>query len=112
MNLRDQILNSQDYQTKEIEVPEWDCTLTIRGLSAKGFMAFQQASMKAQEDDMLSGLATALIFGVIDEEGRCVFTKKDMNKLMEKSTSVILRVGAEVITLSGFDETEEDIEKN
>lgn len=112
MNLRDQILNSQDYQTTEIEVPEWDCTLIIRGLSAKGFMAFQAASMKSKDDDMLTGLATALIYGVIDENGKCVFSNKDMNKLMDKSTAVILRVGAEVITLSGFDETEEDLEKN
>ncbi len=112
MNLKDKILNSQDYETKEFEVPEWDCILTIRGLSAKGFMAFQSASTQATDEDSLSAFTTALIYGVIDENGKYLFTKKDLNKLMEKNTAVILRIGAEVLSLSGLDDSEEDIEKN
>ena len=104
MSLRDTILHANDRKPVAVEVPEWDCTVYLRVMSAKeqtGLVAkYRSQDQDASADGMLAELvATSLV----DENGNRLFTTDaDLEILASKSTLVIQRLSGEVLRINGM----------
>ena len=99
------ILGCNDIPTELVEVPEWGGSVKVRGMTA---------GERDRFDDMirtqgLSALrATMAANGIIDENGKRLFTDIEVGKLAEKSAEALDRVVEVVSRLSGL--TPEDAE--
>lgn len=99
------ILGCSDIPTELVEVPEWGGSVKVRGMTA---------GERDRFDDMirtqgLSALrATMAANGIIDEDGKRLFTDIEVGKLAEKSAEALDRVVEVVSRLSGL--TPEDAE--
>lgn len=129
---RNQILEVNDIQTKDIEVKEWGGTIRIKQLSAKEYndifmnminirkMAAKQLSAKKNADENLEDAINELaiknqkiliiIKSVVDENMNPVFTEADMELLYQKNTNVINKIIAEIEEFNSV--STEDVKKN
>ena len=102
---KEDILGCNDIPTELVEVPEWGGSVKVRGMTA---------GERDRFDDMirtqgLSALrATMAANGIIDEDGKRLFTDIEVGKLAEKSAEALDRVVEVVSRLSGL--TPEDAE--
>lgn len=122
---REEILAIDDLSVKEIIIPEtipvWGGrTVFIRQLSRgeqDAYMKrqFGDARMKAQKRDVggeisLSGMfghdAWLCVRGVCDENGKPIFTDKDIEALNRKSGEAIGWIAKEIVLFSGMSEDE------
>lgn len=128
---RNQILEANDIQTKDIEVKEWGGTIRIKQLSAKEYndifmnminirkMAAKQLSKKNADENLeeaINELAIKnqkiliIIKSVVDENMNPVFTEADMELLYQKNTNVINKIIAEIEEFNSV--STEDVKKN
>lgn len=109
---RDAILTVEDRKTSEVEVPEWGGTVRIRELSAAEVerMGFGVATPDGKTDlRRAEGLMVRVIaWGVIDEDGKQLFTKRDVEALGQKSHRAADRVADAIMKLTGLSEEEEE----
>ena len=94
MNKQD-IFKNYSLKTGTVEVANWGGEVNIVELSA-GAMA----EMQALEGKELEMAAVAVIHGVVDADGKKMFVKSDMTKLLEMSASDLVIVSAAVMNLS------------
>lgn len=108
---RDEVLAAQDFQTEEVEVPEWGGVVLVRELSASDFDAVGFPMVK--EDGKLDargarGMGVKIVsLSIIDEEGKRLFTPKDVRALGARAIAPIRRITAVVMDLSGMAAEEE-----
>lgn len=102
---KEDILGCNDIPTELVEVPEWGGTVKVRGMTAGERDRFDD-QIRTQG---LSALrATMAANGIIDEDGKRLFTDIEVGKLAEKSAEALDRVVEVVSRLSGL--TPEDAE--
>ena len=89
------IFKNYSLKTGTVEVANWGGEINIVELSA-GAMA----EMQTLEGKELEMAATAVICGVVDADGKKMFVKSDMTKLLEMSASDLVIVSAAVMNLS------------
>ena len=110
------ILNAQDFQTKEITVPEWGGNILVRGLSAGEVddLGFDALDDSGEFDAKLTRHMRIRIVALctIKKDGEQVFKEKDVRDLARKSHSAIDRVATAVMELTGLTGGAEDEEKN
>lgn len=103
---RDDVLRVQDFETGEVEVPEWGGTLLVRELSADEVeeIGFGQVDSKGNRDvRKAKGLRAKVIsWAAIAEDGARLFSKDDVNKLAKKSSRAVGRVFDTIQKLSGI----------
>lgn len=121
---REQILNANDLDYEEVEVPEWappgesTAWVRVRPLSARqrsqieGQMA-QIHMAKKGYDKLGEGALKMLVWCVVDENGNQLFGDADVNALAKKSSKPVLRLRDVITRISGMDkesveEAEED----
>ena len=111
---RTAILAIQDYETAEVEMPEWGGTVRVRGLTAAEVdkLGFSLATPEGDLDATLaSGFRVkAVAWAVIDEEGNNLFTEADVAELGKKSHRAIDRLVDVIMELSNIGGEEEDEE--
>ena len=90
-----ELFKNYSLNTGTVEVANWGGEVHIKELSA-GAMAKMQESM-GKEIEMA---AIAVIFGVIDADGKRFFADSDKAKLLEMSTADLVKVSAAIIELS------------
>lgn len=100
MLTKEQILLVTDKATKQIEVPEWGGSVFIRGMTIDD--ADYVASIK---DDNQIGLKI-IVRMVVDENGKQLFTDKDIPALKKKSIRAITRVVRQITDFSSLDTAE------
>ena len=109
------ILETQDYKTDEVEVPEWGGVVLVRELTAAqvqrlGFgMATPDGEVDPTKDQAL--MTRIVSWGVIGDNGERLFSEKDIEKLGEKSYAVIQRISAVIMGLSNLAPEEEGEEE-
>ena len=96
---RDDILNAQDQETEDIEVPQWGGSVTIRSLTGTERDKYEASLVSYQRDDQgrpqvksieLDNLRARLISLVaIDEKGARLFTTADVLTLGEKNANAL-----------------------
>ncbi len=121
---RDQILKADDIALKEIDIPEWGGSIHIRQLNrgeqdAHMKRQFGKPSMK-QKDGKQEIDSTMQIFGhdawlvahgACDEDGKRIFTNKDVAELEKKSGEVVGRIAKEILEHSGMAKDIEELEE-
>ena len=106
---KDDIFKADDLPTKDMDIPEWGGTLTIRTLTGAERDEFENAFVN-QDKINIRGLKARLIqLTVQNGDGQPMFTKADLQKLNSKSASVIDRIFEVSQRLSGL--TKEDAEE-
>ncbi|MCZ2155742.1 MAG: hypothetical protein LC114_17895 [Bryobacterales bacterium] len=115
---REQILNVNDIERKEIEIPEWGGTVWIRQLTRGEQDAYLKrqmggAKVKAGKKDIAGEFDAASIYGhdtwlcsrgICDEEGKPLFNEKDVDALAKKNGTAIGRIAQEIVQFSGMAE--------
>lgn len=94
---KDEILGAADQSFTELEISEWRGTIRIGNISAaekgkyeSGLFKFNADGTRTINEKNLATLRTRLIVAcVVDDEGKRVFTEKDIEALGEKSAAVI-----------------------
>ena len=102
MSLRDQIIGADDLPYEDVDVPEWGCTLRIRGLTAGEAEKFG-AELGEQSGGFEGVRARLLVRSVLDpESGLHVFEDGDLEVLGAKSSQVVMRLFETAQRLSGL----------
>jgi hypothetical protein len=105
VSLREKILSAPDIESEEVEVPEWDVTVEVRGMTAADRAVVFDAALANGGDIRASNLfADAVLLCAYDpESGERVFTEEDRVALMEKSPVALDRIAKVALRLSGMD---------
>lgn len=115
-SIRSRIASASDIKSETIIVPEWDnVEIVIKGMTGK-----QRAELMQKAVDTKTGKVSfnsiyndACISCCYTTEGEQIFEKGDLSMLEEKSASVIERIAAKALEVSGLtDESEKNLEKN
>lgn len=112
---RDQILNADDLQTKDVYVPQWKGTVRIRTMTAGERDLFEQMMFSGQNKDERRDnvRATMLALTVVDDNGNRLFTEDHVKRLKGKSAAAVDKIFSGVQKLNAVsDEDVEDMVKN
>ncbi|HWE95756.1 MAG TPA: hypothetical protein VG269_17460 [Tepidisphaeraceae bacterium] len=96
MNLRDIINNAVDCQREAVPVPEWDCTVYIRSVTAAEIDSWQCETYAVNgsnvEVNRKNIRARLLARCLVDEAGQRAFTDEQAEELGTKNNRVIERL--------------------
>lgn len=110
---REAIFAAKDLETIEVEVPEWDGTVIVRGLTGRERDEFEASMMERRGKQMVPNVANVraklVVKCVVDENGKRLFTDQDANEMGEHSAAAVNRIYAAASKLSGL--TDEDVEE-
>lgn len=107
------VLSKDDTQTDYVNVPEWGYRLKVRGLMGDERDRYETSFVtfvgNQRVMNMNNARARLVALGVIDEDGKRVFTTAQAVELGKKSAVALERVFSRIQELSGM--TDEDIKK-
>lgn len=110
---RKQILEAQDIESEVVEVPEWEGSVKVQGLTGTERDQFESALLKGKGKNttlnMQNVRAKLVAHSIVDQDGNRVFTDSDVGILGSKSAAALDRVFAVAQKLSGI--TKEDVEE-
>lgn len=128
---KDQILNANDIDTRDVEVPEWGGTVRVRALSLKEANEWRRGMLKSvaktdpktrgitfeyQFNEQLAELSTIRMLAIacIDAQGNRLFDgPKDIEALSGKNPTPIKRCVDVIKEISGLgDDAADEAEKN
>lgn len=113
VDIRSQIKNANDINSKLVDIPEWDLKLKVIGLSAgaRSRMAsrFTTGDGTIDMEKLYPELVIATTVNPDNDEP--VFTKNDVDLINQKSAKAIERLAEAARVLSGFGDEENNIEK-
>lgn len=98
----DDILASVDVRTKEVDVPEWNCSLLVKGLTKRQQLDVRKKSqLQNGETDQSQVELHLFMAGVVEPQ----FGPEHFHRLLDKSAGAIDRVNKEITELSGMSDT-------
>lgn len=107
------VLAAVDIESETVEVPEWDCAVQVRGMTAAERDAFEQSTVTMQGKSVKFNLQNArarmVAICCVDAEGRRLFSDEQVAALGTKSGKVLDRLYAVAQRLSGL--RKEDLEE-
>lgn len=118
MSLREQILGAKDTVTEAVVVPEWGgLTVHVRGLTGLERDQYEQGLVSGRTGNQSLNLANArarlVALAAVDEQGKSIFTKGDVEALGGKSARALDRIFSVAQRLSGLSrEDMEELTKN
>ncbi len=119
MNLRDKILQCADVEEELVHVPEWDCSILVRGMTGdKRSKLIQEcvkvnAKTKQSKTDLEKMFPIMIIECAFDPDTKeRIFSDEDRGALSKKSAKALDRVFKVASALSGMEDEIEDQEKN
>jgi hypothetical protein len=112
---RQAILGCEDFEVRELEIPEWGGSLfirTMRGIDRDSWEWEQgQAIREGRTPENIR--ATLAVRCICDKDGVLLFTKSDAPALGNKSGAVLDRIWSAARSLNHIsDEDVEELEKN
>jgi hypothetical protein len=117
MLTREEILSAPDIGTETVDVPEWGGQIHIRTLTGAEYDRWQESILIRRGDRSqvkIQGARVQLIaLCIVDDNGKRIFTDKDIPLLNKKSSAGIARVYDAVCKQSRIGEGEvEELVKN
>lgn len=114
---REAILQAQDIEIREVEVPEWGGTVHVRGMSGLERDNYESSLYVQRGKDRRlntrNARAKLCAFCAVDPKGNRLFTDKDLNSLSGKSSKALDRIFAVAMEMSGISEDDmEELTKN
>ena len=120
MSLRDKILNADDIIIETVDIPEWDVTVAVKGLTVGEQRKFlktvrkrtgnPQATGEIDTDKMQIQLFLATVFDP-DDMKQPLFGQADAQALQAKSAKAMLRVFQVASRLSGLGDDDEVLDE-
>lgn len=111
--LKEQILNSVDLVTEQVEVPEWKATVNVRTLTGTERDDFEASIIKDRKTDLRNIRAKLCVKCIVDDKGKPVFTGADVVELGKKSALALDRVFTVASRLNGLSPKDiEELAKN
>lgn len=103
---KEAILNTTDLPITELEVPEWNGVVCIRGLNAQERDEFEEFLFVGEGANRKLNLknirARLLSMTLCDEKGNNIFAPEDVIALGKKNARIINKIFVEAQTLSGL----------
>jgi len=87
---KDDILSKDDLNTIEVEVPEWDAKLKLRVIPGNVRDRWDKALLEGKVKSNIR--AKLLVYCIVDDEGKCIFTEADAQSLGNKSGAALDRL--------------------
>lgn len=114
---RKTILEADDIKTERIHVPEWGGDVLVRTLTGAERDAFEALIIEKRGSDyqvnMRDMRAKLAVWTVVDEDGKHLFTEKDVEALSRKSAGALQRIFNIASRLSGISSDDvEELAKN
>lgn len=114
---RDAILAADDLSFEDVPVPEWGGTVRVRTLSGTERDAFEASIVeqrgKKSSVDMRNIRAKLAARTIVDEDGKRLFSERDVELLGAKSASALQRVFEVAQRLNGLSDGDvEELVKN
>lgn len=106
MLTRDQILDLDDFEVEEVEVPEWGGSVLVRGMTGTERDRFE-LGMVVHKDKLeeLAGLRGKVVsWCTLGEDRTQLFTAKDVERLGRKNSRALDRIYGVAQRLSGVTE--------
>lgn len=103
----EEILAAQDCVVEEVEVPEWNGKVHIRAMDGRGRDEFEMAvtSQSSGNKVDIKGLKASLLsLCLVDEEGKLLFTRKQVEALNSKNGKVLGRLFEVAQKINGIGE--------
>lgn len=110
---REQILQVDDAQVQEVQVPEWGGSVRIKALNGTERDAFEASVATAMAGkgvklNLLNVRAKLVSLAAVDEQGQRLFRDQDVTALGRKNAAALDRVFAVAQRLAGL--SEKDVE--
>lgn len=110
MGLREKILSAEDRPFEDVEVPEWDSTVRVFGLSAG---AAERFAAVAGSDGGKEGVRAHMVACTVADPatGELLFTEEDVPALQQKFIRVLdglFDVASRLSGLTGLDDAEKN----
>ncbi len=103
---REQILGAQDTQQETVPVPEWGGEVIVRGLTGTQRDAFEESMYtgrgKDRKENFANLRARLTVLCIVGEDGKPLFSVKDVEALGNKSAAALDRVFEACQRLSGL----------
>lgn len=114
---KDQILGANDLPYKDIDVPEWGGSVRIRTMTGGERDSFEAEVYEADGDKIKMNhsdfRAKMLCKCIVGEDGKRLFTDKELSELSKKSAKALNRLFNVAQDLNGMsDRAQEEITKN
>lgn len=114
---KDAIRSAEDDQYETVHVPEWGGDVRVKALSGRERVEFQRAlttvtrsgRVLPRQEALERSDALLLQLACVDEDGKRVFTREDVEWLAGKSGAALNRVATVVRRLAGL--SDEDVEE-
>lgn len=105
--LRELILATDDLPSEDVPVPEWNCTVRVRSMTAEQRATFAMSGMTEDGEKDTDGLKTSggrvVIMCTYDPEtNESIFNDSDLPMLMRKSARAIDKLAGVAMRLSGL----------
>lgn len=94
--------------SETVDVPEWDATITVRGLSAGAAVDFYAAASSDGEIDRKAWGPGLLIACLFDDDGKPVFEAANRDMIQEMPSAVVTRLAGVAARLSGLGGSDDD----
>ena len=119
---KDAILNADDLTVDEVEVPGWGGTVRVKGLTgverddweaSRVDMKAKVKAGQARPQNLVNWRASLVVRTVVGEDGKLLFSDKDIVALGKKSALAITKVFDKAMQLSGLtDEDEKELQED
>jgi hypothetical protein len=111
MSLRDKILAAADIPSETVEVPEWNATLLIKGMTAADRLSLMQNAVDPNSGnvDMSIVYPDVVVACAYDpDNGERVFSDDDKALIMGKASAAVEKVASVGLRLSGIGKEDAD----
>jgi len=103
---RDQILQANDIEIREVYIPEWKDSVFVRGMTGKERDSYEASIVKQRgnntEINFKNARAKLVALCTVDEQGNRIFNDTDVALLAEKSAKALDRIFTVARELSGI----------
>ena len=94
---REAILNAEDIKTEQVAVPEWGGDVLVGSMSGTARDRYEQSIISSDDkgnhkQNLENIRAKLLAVCIVDEDGKPLFTDKDIAELGKKSVAALDRV--------------------
>lgn len=87
---RDEIIRTNDSKPIEVEVPEWGGKVLIGAVSGENRERWEKEAKKEPQPNHIRALMVA--FSIVDQQGKLIFTEKDVEFLNKKNWKALDRI--------------------
>lgn len=110
VELREHILKTKDCESEKLYIPEWDCDVYVKQLSAREQDNFEANRFDKNGKEKIMGLRARFVANcLVDKDGNKIFSEDDIERLSDKRGSVLNRIIDKCVEVNRI--TEEDLER-